>query len=171
MTDGTLTYRDQIFINFSAFDFEDHAFRWIDVKRFGLSRRDVAGGQLLADLVGHEQYRDDYAGGGAEAAGLRHGPYWLRNLSPAAYEQVDGAAAHAVLRGWADQFGPLPAALSARLEDEVHPLLADATERYRLKDLGRGAFHDWGGVQIDFHELVLVDRTAGTLSLLVAADD
>ncbi|MEV0388725.1 hypothetical protein [Nonomuraea sp. NPDC050643] len=61
--------------------------------------------------------------------------------------------------------------LIARLEHAVHPLVAGATERYRLADLGRAAFHDWGGVHVDFHELVCIDRPAKTLSLLVAADD
>ncbi len=46
-----------------------------------------------------------------------------------------------------------------------------ATNRYQLEDLGREAFHDWGGVHTDFHELILIDRAAGVLSLLVAADD
>ncbi|GGT00797.1 hypothetical protein GCM10010156_68660 [Planobispora rosea] len=168
---GTLAYQDHLFINFRDFDFERHAYRWIDIKRFGLSRPDVDGTHLLAELIGHEQYRDDYAGGGAEPDGIRHGSYWLRNISPAAFTRIDKAGANAILRGWAEQFGPLPAALSARLENEVHPLLAEAIERYRLEDLDREAFHDWGGVHIDFHELVLIDRVAGTLALLVAADD
>ncbi|MER6171121.1 hypothetical protein [Streptosporangium sp. NPDC001681] len=167
----TLTYQDQTFINFREFDFEGHAFRWVDIKRFVLYRPDTDDAHLLAELIGHEQYRDDYAGGGVETDGLRHGPYWLRNLSPAAYVHIDEVSANAILRGWAEQFDPLPAELSARLENEIHSLVAEATERYRLKDLGREAFHDWGGVHIDFHELVLIDRAAGTLSLLVAADD
>jgi len=50
-------------------------------------------------------------------------------------------------------------------------LLAVATSRYQLEDLGHEAFHDWGGVHTDFYELILIDRTAGVLSLLVAADD
>ncbi|MGW4425992.1 hypothetical protein [Streptosporangium sp. NPDC004631] len=167
----TLRYQDQIFINFREFDFDHHAYRWVDIKRFGLSGPDADDARLLAELIGHERYRDDYAGGGVDAGGLRHGPYWLRNVSPAAYERTDEVSASAILRGWAEQFGPLPVELLVRLENEVHPLVAKAAERYRLKNLGHGAFHDWGGVHIDFHELVLVDRIAGTLSLLVAADD
>ncbi|MER7368686.1 hypothetical protein [Nonomuraea wenchangensis] len=167
----TLTYLDQTFINFREFLFEDHACRWVDMKRFGVSDSNVGDTQLLTELIGHEQFRDDYAGGGVEAGGLRHGPYWLRNVSPAAYVRVDEMSAHAILRDWAAQFGPLPVALSARLEHEVHPLVAGATERYRLSDLGHEAFHDWGGVHVDFHELVFIDRPAKILSLLVAADD
>ncbi|RSN03725.1 hypothetical protein DMB42_34120 [Nonomuraea sp. WAC 01424] len=166
-----LTYLDQTFINFREFLFADHAHRWVDIKRFAISHPDVGDAHLLTELIGHEQFRDDYAGGGVEADGLRHGPYWLRNVSPAAYMRVDEMSTDTVLRDWATQFGPLPAALSARLEHEVHPLVAGATERYRLSGLGREAFHDWGGVHADFHELVLIDRPAKILSLLVAADD
>ncbi|WP_431896170.1 hypothetical protein [Nonomuraea sp. bgisy101] len=166
-----LTYQDQTFINFRQFTSGDHARRWVDIKRFGLSRPDADVTHLLTELIGQEQYRDDYAGGGVEVNGLRHGPYWLRNVSPAAYVRVDEASANAILRDWAAQFGPLPVALSARLEHEVHALVAGATERYQLKDLGYEAFHDWGGVHNDFHELVVIDRPAKALSLLVAADD
>ncbi|SDM14467.1 hypothetical protein [Nonomuraea jiangxiensis] len=136
-----------------------------------MSHADVGDGHLLAELIGHEQFRDDYAGGGVEADGLRHGPYWLRNVCPAAYVRLDEMSANAILRDWAAQFGPLPAALSARLEHTVHPLVAEATVRYQLTDLGQDAFHDWSGVHIDFHELVFIDRPARILSLLVAADD
>ncbi|MEV1170138.1 hypothetical protein [Nonomuraea sp. NPDC049784] len=166
-----LTYLDQTFINFREFLLKDHARRWVDIKRFGMSHADVGDTHLLTELIGHEQFRDDYAGGGVEADGLRHGPYWLRSVSATAYVHVDEMNANAILRDWAAQFGPLPAALSARLEREVHPLVAGATERYQLADLGHEAFHGWGGVHIDFHELVVIDRPAKILSLLVAADD
>ncbi|WP_442023322.1 hypothetical protein [Nocardia sp. 2YAB30] len=42
---------------------------------------------------------------------------------------------------------------------------------YRLRDLGESALHDWGWVLWEFQELVLIDRTAGTLALVVAAID
>lgn len=164
-----LTYLDRTFVNFREFRFANHARRWLDIKRFSMP--DAGDARLLRALMGHEQFRDDYAGGGVEAGGLRHGPYWLRNISPAAYARTDERDADATLRDWAAQFGPLPAALSARLEREVHPLVSGATGRYRLSDLGHEAFHDWGGVHGDFHELVLIDRPARLLSLLVAADD
>jgi hypothetical protein len=166
-----LTYHDQTFINFRDFHFKDHGHRWVDIKRFELSLPEADDAHLLTELIGHEQYRDDYAGGGAEADGLRHGPYWLRNLSSAAYAQVDEVSANATLRSWAEQFGALPAALSTRMNREVHPLITGAGGRYQLKDLGRAAFHDWGGVHAEFHELVLIDHDARSLSLLVAADD
>ncbi|MGI5154412.1 hypothetical protein [Microbispora sp. CA-102843] len=170
----TLAYRDQTFINFRDFRFDSptgHAFRWVDVKRFDLPRSDLGDDWLLTALIGHVAFRDDYAGGGVEAEGLRHGPYWLRHITPARYGQIDQEHANELLHGWTEQFGALPPALAARLEREVYPWVAAATSRYQLEDLGHEAFHDWGGVHTDFHELVLIDRTAGVLLLLVAADD
>ncbi|AWS46907.1 hypothetical protein [Streptosporangium sp. 'caverna'] len=166
-----LTYQDHLFVNFSDFHFEGHGYRWVDIKRFGLPRPDTDDAHLLAELIGHEQYRDDYAGGGVDIDGVRHGPYWLRNLSPTAYAHVDEVDAKAIFRRWAEQYGELPTVLSARLEREVHPLISGATGRHQLKNIGREAFHDWGGIHDEFHELILIDRVAETLSLLVAADD
>ncbi|MGV9269505.1 hypothetical protein ACWDRR_33130 [Kitasatospora sp. NPDC003701] len=40
-----------------------------------------------------------------------------------------------------------------------------------LGQLPEDAFHDYGPIHIDYHELVLIDRLAATLILLVAADD
>ncbi len=42
----------------------------------------------------------------------------------------------------------------ARLEQEAYPVVTEATARYRLDDLGGDALHDWGGVLVDFLELV-----------------
>ncbi|MEN3536295.1 hypothetical protein AAH991_14355 [Microbispora sp. ZYX-F-249] len=170
----TLAYRDQTFVNFRSFRFDvpaGHAFRWVDIKRFDLPRSDPGDDWLLTALIGHTAFRDDYAGGGVEPEGLRHGPYWLRHITPARYIQIDEEHANGLLRGWAGQYGELPPDLAVRLEREVYLPLAAATSRYRLEDLGHEAFHDWGGVHTDFHELILIDRMAGVLSLLVAADD
>ncbi|WP_157856365.1 hypothetical protein [Actinacidiphila yeochonensis] len=42
---------------------------------------------------------------------------------------------------------------------------------HRLRGLGSDAFHDWGGAHIGLHAFVLIDRSAGRITLLVAADD
>ncbi|WP_329019276.1 hypothetical protein [Streptomyces sp. NBC_01601] len=41
----------------------------------------------------------------------------------------------------------------------------------RSDQLPEDAFHDYGPIHIDYHELVCIDRPAATLTLLVAADD
>ncbi|WP_432178434.1 hypothetical protein [Streptomyces sp. NBC_00063] len=46
-----------------------------------------------------------------------------------------------------------------------------AHPQHVLGELPEDALHDHGTIHIDFHELVLVDRPAAPLSLLVAADD
>jgi hypothetical protein len=172
--------REQGFINFRDFDFDnpgDHGYRWVDLKHFGFSSGSSDDGdasddrRLLAALIADVRFRDDYAGGGVEPAGTRHGPYWLDRVSVDAYRPVDEATADGILCGWACRYGTVPGALRDRLEREVHALVRAATGRYLLRDLGESEFHDWGGVHGEFHELVLVDRTARTLTLIVAADD
>ncbi|RKT53630.1 hypothetical protein [Saccharothrix australiensis] len=167
-----LQYRDRVLVNFRDFAFAErggHGFRWVDVKRFGTSA--AADRELLRALVGDVRFRDDYAGGGVDPAGTRHGPYWLDRVTAEAFEPVAEAEAVEVLGNWASGGGEVPADLAEVLEREVFGPVREATGRYRLKDLGRTAFHDWGGVHGEFHEFVLVDRAAGSLSLLVAADD
>ncbi|GIH29288.1 hypothetical protein Aph01nite_75980 [Acrocarpospora phusangensis] len=75
------------------------------------------------------------------------------------------------LRTWAGQYGDLPAQLNDDLERKIYVPIRGATSRYRLRELGRSAFHDWGGVHTEFHELLIVDRISRSLTLIVAADD
>lgn len=160
----------QSFVNFRDYKFPGHGHRWADVKSF----RILSGAkddELLGLLVADEQFRDDYAGGGTDAAGQRHGPYWLRHITADAYQEVGSAEAVGTIRRWADQHGALPEALEAVMAAEVYAVLASATRCFVLPDLGRTAFHDWGGVHTEFHEYVVIDRERASLALIVAADD
>ncbi|MGW9372574.1 hypothetical protein ACWGVR_21425 [Streptomyces xanthophaeus] len=172
--ENELTYEGDAFILFRDYKFQEprsHAFRWVTVKHLRFPAESDGDEELLAALIGHEQFRDDYAGGGVLPDGLRHGPYWLRMVTPHAYEAVGREDSARILREWADQYGDLPAALAADLQREVFGRLAEADRIYHLPELGGGALHDWGGVHGEFHEFVLIDRLAGRLTLLVAADD
>ena len=171
--DQDLAYRDQVFINFRDFfgRSPDHAYRWVDLKRFCLVRPAQSDMQILDALIRHDHFRDDYAGGGVEPEGTRHGPYWLDRISADGYELIDETTATYVLDAWAGLYGELPHALKAALERDVHSLVRAATSRYRLKALGEGALHDWGGVHLEFHEFAVIDRATSSVALIVAADD
>ncbi|MFF3606926.1 hypothetical protein [Streptomyces sp. NPDC002463] len=126
---------------------------------------------LLAALVAHEQFRDDYAGGGVDPEGMRHGPYWLKHVTAHAYQPVANTEALRTLRSWAGQHGSIPESLEETLSSTVHAPIDSATSCYHPQDLGHHKFHDWGGVHTDFHEYLVIDQDRGLLTLLVAADD
>ncbi|WP_411109089.1 hypothetical protein [Streptomyces sp. c-19] len=169
-----LTHEGSTFINFRKYRFQDPrspAFRWVDIKRLRFPVKSVGDTELLAELIGHEQFQDDYAGGGVLPEGLRHGPYWVRAVTPDAYEAVDREKSDRILWEWANRFEVVPAGLATDLRREVFDLLTAAERIYHLSELGDEAIHDWGGVHGDFLEFVLIDRSAGQITLLVAADD
>ncbi|MFE6038928.1 hypothetical protein [Streptomyces sp. NPDC056452] len=169
-----LTHEGSTFINFRNYEFQDSrspAFRWVDIKCLRFPRESVGDTELLAALIGHDQFRDDYAGGGVLLEGLRHGPYWVRAVSPDVYEAVGREMSDRILWEWANQFEDVPAELGTDLQREVFDRLAAAEQIYYLSELGDEAHHDWGGVHSDFHEFVLIDRSGGQITLLVAADD
>ena len=168
-----IDYLDQTFINFRSFAFDEsdaHGFRWVDVKRFRLCAAPPADEFVLRLLIRAEQFADDYAGGGMEPVGEIHGPYRLDRITPDSYEHLDATAAVGVLDGWARQYGSLPAPLAKALEKQLYAPIRTATSLYRLKELGEDERHDFV-VHGEFYELVVIDRTRCTLSLLVAADD
>lgn len=171
--DNGLAHEGSTFINFRHHipDPKEHGFRWVDIKQFRFSAEPGDDRGLLAALIGHEQFRDDYAGGGVLSEGLRHGPYWLRLITPYLYEPVTQDKAVQILREWVDPPRDLPAELEAALQREVFDRLAAADGIYYLSELGDEAIHDWGRVHEYFHEFVFIDRSAGQITLVVAADD
>ncbi|MEU5371026.1 hypothetical protein ABZ362_18960 [Streptomyces sp. NPDC005951] len=168
-----LAHEDSVLINFRRYvrDSKEHGYRWVDIKRLRFSAESVDDRELLAALVGHEQFRDDYAGGGVLPDGPRHGPYWLRLITPDLYESISQEKAVQILREWVDPLWDVPTALESDLQREVFARVAAADGIYYLRELGDEAIHDWGRVHDSFHEFVLVDRAAGQVTLIVAADD
>jgi hypothetical protein len=91
------------------------------------------------------------------------------------FEPVPAQAAGEELRGWvsswvaAEEDGP---EVEATLAAEVLPKL-DGDSILRLPDLRESAEHEWGWVvgHTGFHEIVIIDRAAAMLTLLVASDD
>lgn len=172
--DNLLAHEASAFINFRNYKFQDprsHGYRWFDIKHLRILAESVEAQELLAALIGHDQFRDDYAGGGVLPEGSRHGPYWLRLVTPDVYEAVSQEKSARILWGWANKLGDMPARLEAELQQEVFDRLAAAEHIYYLSGLGDEAIHDWGRVHEDFHDFVLIDRSAGRVTLLVAADD
>jgi hypothetical protein len=172
--ENQLTHEASAFINFRNYNFRDprsHGYRWVNIKHLRITAEPAEAHELLAALIRHEQFRDDYAGGGVLPEGSRHGPYWLRLVTPGAYETVSRDKSSSVLWGWVNQFEDVPAKLGADLQQEVFDRFSGADHIYYLSDLGDEAIHDWGRVHEYFHEFVLIDRTAGRITLLVAADD
>ncbi|MFI1360955.1 hypothetical protein ACH4TV_46435 [Streptomyces sp. NPDC020898] len=171
--DNALAPEESAFINFRRYvpDPKEHGFRWVDIKQLRFSAESVADRGLLAALIGHEQFRDDYAGGGVLPDGPRHGPYWLRLITPDLYESISQEKAVQILREWVDPLWDVPTELEADLQREAFARLAAADGIYHLSELGDEAIHDWGRVHDYFHEFVLIDRSAGRITLIVAADD
>ncbi|MFF5020087.1 hypothetical protein [Streptomyces sp. NPDC001165] len=171
--DNGLAHEGSAFINFRHYvrDPREHGFRWVDIKQLRFSAESLDDRGLLAALIGHEQFRDDYAGGGVLPDGPRHGPYWLRWITPDLYEAISQERAVQILREWVDPLWDPPSELEADLQREVFNRLAAADGIYYLGELGDEAIHDWGPVHDCFHEFVLIDRSAGQITLVVAADD
>lgn len=166
-------HSDSPFINFRDFDFAEgshHGHRWVSTKRFRLPSDAADDRDVLAALIAHPQFRDTYDGAGVQDW-PRHGPWWLDRITPDAYKAVDDVTAADVIHSWASQHGDIPEKLEARLRQEIYTPICTATTRYVLGRLPEDAFHDYGPVHIDYHELVLIDRPAAALTLLVAADD
>lgn len=120
--ENQLTHEASAFINFRTYKFQDprsHGYRWVDIKHLRLPAESGEAHEMLAALIGHEQFRDDYAGGGVLPEGSRHGPYWLRLVTPDVYEAVSREKSAYVLWRWVKQFGDVPAKLEADLQQEV----------------------------------------------------
>jgi hypothetical protein len=148
-------------------------FMWVSIKRFSIES-DGTDEELIAALLADRQYRDHYAGQDPveQLQDDLHGPYWLRAISISSFEPGDSETAKQALQAWADAPEPQTQDTQERLQREVYPLLKGGAV-YHLPDLRPSAQHDWGWVvgQGGFHEYVVVDRDAASVSLIVASDD
>ncbi|GAA2389006.1 hypothetical protein [Dactylosporangium salmoneum] len=161
-----LVHLGHVFINF-----KNNSFQWVDIQRFQLPRPAVDDTTVLAMLISHELYGDDHAGGAPGDNPERHGPYWRDRITPEAFDLTNASVDEPLLRAWAERNVTLTEPLHTALDRELYKPLRAADRMYRLRDLGPDAFHDWGGVHTEFHELALLDHAAETLTVVVAADD
>lgn len=173
--DEQLVYQRTIFINPPV------TRQWVDIKLFTLSA-DVADQAALALMIAHVRYRDSYASSTFEDAKTIHGPYWLRAITPNSFVVDNPTAADTAIRNWAEhvirdwdgELVPWPQAQREAMAREVYSRIQRATVIYRLPDIRATAQHDWGdvvGSDAGFHEVVVIDRAAGELALVVASDD
>ncbi|WP_433663190.1 hypothetical protein ACQPW1_14245 [Nocardia sp. CA-128927] len=125
----------------------------------------------LDALINQVEYRDDYVGGGVDPAGTRHGPYWLDRLSPDVYEPVTGQNVVEIVREWLAECGTVPRELEDTIQRQVFDSVMGSANSYVLRDLDKSAINDYGDVHTEFHEIVVIDRTAQKVRLIVASDD
>jgi len=163
-----LTDEGKRFINF-----DNQTFQWVSIKLFGLSGQDLDDRTVLARLIADRRYRDSYGGTGDEDMETIHGPFQLAAITVDSFVPTQAAAEIATLEEWAQKYAPLPETVAEQVETEVYQRLRDATSRYRLENPGEDQFHEWGFAigNNGFHELVVIDRAAGSVALIVASDD
>lgn len=153
---------------------DEHTYAWVDIKRFAFDGP-ASVHDVLAALIGHEQYGDDYAGGDVGRDKNIHGRYVLSDIRVESFKASSAEEAMTVISDWAERVngpnGPSVASpeVRARLEVDVFPLLA-VGELLRLEG---GAEHEWGWVVggNGFHEYVVIGTQGGTVTLIVASDD
>lgn len=150
---------------------DDGTYAWVSIRRFRVADVEEDDRALLDALIAHPEYRDDYAGGGADPTNEIHGPYRLGAITPETFEVSSSDEARRVIQEWADEDEPQSLQTQDRLRQIVYPLLRGTI--YRLPDLRAHAEHEWGWVVglRGFHEFVVIDRGDRTLALVVASDD
>jgi hypothetical protein len=163
-----LPYQGEVFILF-----RNHTYQWVSIKLFALPP-DADDYTVLQLLIGHVRYRHDYCTRSDEDMKTVHGPYWLYAITPEVFSPASAIDAEGLVRSFAEYYDLLLDGPREQMETEVYPRIRNATSRYQLPDLRQAAEHPWGGsvgTYDGFHEFVLIDRDAGSVALLVAADD
>jgi hypothetical protein len=165
---GALPYKGSVFVNFA-----NGSYQWVHVKLFGLPAG-LGDEAALAALLADVRYRDSYDSREERDSVTVHGPYLLLDgISVASFAPVTAADAITELRVWSGYYVPMSEELAAELEREVFARITAASACYRLVDLRESAAAPFSpvGTQSGFLELVLLDRAASELALVVSSDD
>ncbi len=151
--------------------FEDHSYRWIDLKRFGWQGNGRCD-DVLATLIGRPEYRDHYLSPDTheQDAGPIHGPYRLDAIYPACFQPISPSEAVAIVGEFCHMDpGPSDSEVRERI-DALILLPMRSAECYRLRELPN-ARHETGEILRDFRELIGISRYAGEVLLVVMASD
>jgi hypothetical protein len=144
------------------------AWHWAYAKTFHIDP-DLDDRALLAGLLAHPEYRDDYVSERLTDDPV-HGPYNLIRITPKAFDALSNDAATAAFRTWVDQAAEGADEVEGDI-DAVEAVISASDTVYQLKDLGSRAMHHFGWILYDFLELVLIQRTTRQLHLVVGAGD
>ncbi|MFD3591449.1 hypothetical protein ACFWU5_01885 [Nocardia sp. NPDC058640] len=120
----------------------------MDVRTFKISHPDAADEEIISNVLATDEYRDDYAGGGIDPGGIRHGPYWISSISPSSFDAIDASVAADIFDRWRQNCGATPPALANDLEDAVVNVIARSDSVYTLKRLDPTAINDYGDLHI-----------------------
>lgn len=157
-------------------------FQWVELRKFHIADPLADDAGLIESLLAHRAYRVTFWDGqqlGDEQIYRRsvHGPYPLSRIHPGLFEPVDAEGADAALFQWAnDQDWNPPwagqsAETMARLREEVCALFRRG-KVYQLTQLTEDDYEEYTPIGwLGFVEFVVIDRDAGELHLVVAADD
>jgi hypothetical protein len=159
---------------------DKNTFMWVQMTHFviNVDQDDAA---LIASLIASPEYAHDYASPfpshGAPFGKTIHGRWVLSAISVDRFGPSTADRAVVELQRWANEQDWVdpdfrqPPEVMHRLQS-VCSLLRSGNV-YKLLNPGREAEHDYGDVTggLGFHEFVVIDRTNGTLHLVVASDD
>lgn len=162
------------FLGHDLVHLDEHTYSWVDIKRFAFDAP-ASAQDVLAALIDHEQYGDDYAGGDVGRDRNIHGRYVLSDIRADSFKATSAEEATRVISEWADRVngpngpGVASSEVRSRLDTKVFPLFATGD----VLRFVSATEHEWGWVVggNGFHEFVVIDGQGGTASLVVASDD
>jgi hypothetical protein len=155
-------------------------FMWVQLTHFAIeaAQDDRA---LLASLIASPGYAHDYASPFDPAAVVIepavHGRWQRASIHPERFTPWTAPAAESLIQGWADDQDwtdpdfRQPSDVQRRLQDVY--LLLRSGALYKLDNPGTEDEHEYGLVTggMGFHEFVVIDRSNGSVHVVVATDD
>lgn len=165
--------------------FADTSYRWLVVLDYRLAG-DGDDSVVLAELISDPWFGDSFVAPRPEDSDPQpyHARYHLSAVTPDSYERVSGTDASTHLAQLIHRpgvtenlviMGRAKPPEAGRTPDEhqafVDELAEQADAAYRLRELGPEAEHGFAGSLWHFHEVVLIDRARGRVTLIAGGID
>ena len=167
-TETSLSFTGRGFINF-----RDCSFRWVVSKRFEFTPAIASDEEILAALIEHREYRDQYTSEASHEhdTGTIHGPYLIERISPASFDRISAREANETVESFCNLNGvPPPGPIQERVAAEVRAIFATADTLYQLRSLPE-ATHEASFVLWEYREIAVICRSDSSLILHVMAID
>lgn len=165
------------FVNTDTVQMAKHTFMWVKQTHFTFDAT-LDDRAVMTELIACDAYDYDYCSPFPPVRRKRiHGRWRLDAIDFDRFHPISADDAVAVLHNWAneqewtDSDFRQPEDAMVRLES-VYALLRSGTV-LRLDNPGDDALHGYGFVtgNLGFHEFVVLDRSSGSLHVIVATDD
>lgn len=142
-------------------------FHWISAKSY-TAPHPIDAAEVLRLLIADQTFRDTYTGDNGHPP--VHAIYEIDAISVDSYEPITKDQALTTIDAYCARF-EMPQEETGGLQRSVMQPIRNASDIFRIRDLGDTARHEAGWILDDYDEIIALNRQTGSTTMIVMGGD